>query len=50
MAPLEATLDDAKLAAVLTYVRGNLGNKSPAITADQAKAFRQKWQEFKKMT
>ncbi len=47
MAPLEATLDDAKLAAVMTYVRSNFGNKSPAVTAEEAKAFREKWKDVK---
>lgn len=47
MAPLEAALDDAKLAAVMTYVRSNFGNKAPAVTAEEAKAFRAKWADIK---
>ena len=28
-----ATLDDAQIAAILTYIRGSWGNKAPAVTA-----------------
>lgn len=47
MAPLEATLDDAKLSAVLTYVRNSFGNKGSAITADQVKEWRAKYKDRK---
>jgi len=47
MAPLEASLDDEKLAAVMTYVRSNFGNAASAVTAEQAKAFREKWKDVK---
>ena len=47
MAPLEAALDDPKLAAVMTYVRSNFGNKAPAVTTEEVKAFRAKWQDVK---
>lgn len=43
MAPLGAALDDEKLAAVLTYLRNSFGNSAPAITADQVKAARAKF-------
>lgn len=46
MAPLGAALDDAKLAAVMTYVRGNFGNKSAAVTEAEAKSFREKWKDI----
>jgi len=35
-----ANLDDNQIAAVLTYVRNNFGNKASAITPDQVKALR----------
>ena len=35
MAPLGGALDDAKLAAVLTYARNSFGNSAPEITAEQ---------------
>lgn len=47
MAPLEATLDDAKLSAVLSYVRNSFGNKASAITADQVKEWRAKYKDRK---
>ncbi len=43
MAPLGAALDDASMAAVLTYVRSSFGNKAPAVTADQVKGWREKY-------
>lgn len=46
MAPLGAALDDEKLAAVMTYVRGSWGNKAPAVTAEDAKKFREQWKEI----
>ena len=39
MAPLP--LPDEMLAAVLTYVRSNFGNKAEAVTAEQMKGFRE---------
>ncbi len=48
MAPLEAVYtDDAKLAAVLTYVRQSFGNKSSAITAEDVAKYRAKWKDQK---
>ena len=38
--PPNATMSDDEIAAVLTYVRSNFGNKSSAVTADQVKALR----------
>ena len=38
--PPNATMSDDQIAAVLTYVRSNFGNKSSAVTADQVKALR----------
>lgn len=43
MAPLGAALDDEKLAAVMTYVRGSFGNKAAAVTVEDAKNFREQW-------
>jgi len=48
MAPLEAAFtDDAKFAAVLTYVRQSFGNKASAVTAKDVAAFRKEWAEVK---
>jgi mono/diheme cytochrome c family protein len=47
MAPLETSLDDTNLAAVMTYVRSNFGNTASAVTPEQAKAFREKWKDLK---
>jgi len=38
--PPNAAMSDDEIAAVLTYVRSNFGNKSSAVTADQVKALR----------
>ena len=43
MMPLEASLDDASLAAILTYVRNTYGGKTDLVTADDAKAWREKY-------
>ncbi|MBE2285882.1 MAG: hypothetical protein IAE77_20645, partial [Prosthecobacter sp.] len=43
MAPLGAALNDAQMAEVLTFVRSNFGNKAPAVTADQVKGWREKY-------
>jgi mono/diheme cytochrome c family protein len=40
MAPMGATLSDADLAAVLTYIRESWGNKYGAVIADEVKAAR----------
>ncbi|MEO7097978.1 MAG: cytochrome c [Luteolibacter sp.] len=47
MMPLEAALDDEKLAAVMTYVRGSFGNKAPAVTVEDAKKYREQWKDIK---
>jgi mono/diheme cytochrome c family protein len=47
MAPLEAALDDEKLAGVLTYVRNNFGNSAPAVTPEQVKEVREKYKDRK---
>jgi mono/diheme cytochrome c family protein len=41
MPPFGATLNDADLASVLTFVRSSFGNSAPAITAAQVAAGRQ---------
>ncbi len=43
MAPLGAALDDEKLAAVMTYVRGSFGNKGAAVTKEDATKYREQW-------
>jgi mono/diheme cytochrome c family protein len=40
MAPMGASLPDADLAAVLSYIRQSWGNKAAPITAEQVKAVR----------
>ena len=40
MAPMGATLSDADLAAVLTYIRESWGNKNGAVSADEVKTAR----------
>ena len=40
MAPMGATLSDADLAAVLTYIRTSWGNNDGAVSADDVKAAR----------
>lgn len=47
MAPLGAALDDEKLAAVMTYVRNSFGHKASAVTAEDAKKFREQWKDNK---
>jgi mono/diheme cytochrome c family protein len=44
MAALGATMDDEKLAAVMTYVRNSFGNTGSVVTAADAKKYRE---EFK---
>ena len=46
MMPLEAALDDASLAGVLTYVRNTFGGKTDLVTADQTKAWREKYKSI----
>lgn len=46
MAPLEAALDDEKLAAVMTYVRGSFGHKAPAVTKEDAAKYRAQWKDI----
>ena len=43
MAPLGAALDDKAMSEVLTFVRSSFGNKAPAVTADQVKGWREKY-------
>jgi mono/diheme cytochrome c family protein len=47
MAPLEAALDDQKLADVMTYVRGSFGNTAAPVTLEDAKKFREQWKDVK---
>lgn len=47
MAPLEAAFDDAKLAGVLTYVRGSFGNTAAPVTVEDAKKYRAQWSDIK---
>jgi mono/diheme cytochrome c family protein len=43
MSPLGPMLTDEQLAEVITYVRSNFGNKAPAVTVDQVKQWRAKY-------
>src|SRR5262249_47352617 len=43
MPPQEATLDDAKIAAVMTFVRASFGNTSGPVSADVVAAARKKY-------
>jgi mono/diheme cytochrome c family protein len=43
----EAMLTDDKIAAVMTYVRQNFGNKAPAVSADVVAAARKKFADRK---
>jgi mono/diheme cytochrome c family protein len=47
MPPQEAMLDDAKIAAIMTFVRGNFGNTSGAVTPDVVAAARKKYLDRK---
>src|SRR4028118_2253340 len=47
MPPQEATLDDAKIADVTTYVRNSFGNSAPPVTKEQVAAARAKFSERK---
>ena len=42
MPAFDSLFSDEEIAAVLTYVRGNFGNKAGAVTAAQVKAARPK--------
>jgi mono/diheme cytochrome c family protein len=47
MMPLEASLPtDDKLAAIMTYVRASFGNKSAAVTVEDAAKYRAKWKDI----
>lgn len=43
MAPLGPMMKDEDMAAVLTYVRSSFGNSASAVTAQQIKAWREKY-------
>ncbi|WP_193212636.1 c-type cytochrome [Luteolibacter marinus] len=47
MAPLEAALDDEKLAGVLTYVRNSFGNSSSVVTPADAAKYRAQFKDIK---
>ena len=47
MIPQEATLDDAKIASVMTYVRASFGNTAGPVAADVVAAARKKFIERK---
>jgi mono/diheme cytochrome c family protein len=49
MPPQEATLNDEKIAAAITYVRGSFGNTSPAVAPSVVAAARAKFAEKKTM-
>ena len=43
MAPLGPAMTDPQMAEAMTYVRSSFGNNAPAVTADQIKAWREKY-------
>ncbi|MCB1227051.1 MAG: cytochrome c [Verrucomicrobiales bacterium] len=43
MAPLGPAMTDAQMAEALSYVRKSFGNNAPVVTADQIKAWREKY-------
>jgi mono/diheme cytochrome c family protein len=47
MAPLEAALDDEKLAGVMTYVRNSFGNKAAVVIPEDAKKYRELFKDIK---
>lgn len=47
MAPLEAALDDEKLAGVMTYVRNSFGHTGSVVTPEDAKKFREQFKDIK---
>lgn len=46
MAAMGATLDDEKLAGVMTYARNSFGNAAGVVTAEDAKKFREQWKDI----
>ncbi len=50
MLPLEAVLDNANLAAVMTYVRHQFASKDEVITADQVGEWREKYADFQMLS
>lgn len=47
MAPLEAALDDEKLAGVMTYVRNSFGNTAAVVTPEDAAEYRARFKDIK---
>jgi mono/diheme cytochrome c family protein len=47
MPPQEAMLDDAKIAAVMTFVRSSFGNSAPPVTAEMVAVARKKYLDRK---
>ncbi|MEK7950621.1 c-type cytochrome [Luteolibacter soli] len=47
MAPLEASLDDEKLAAVMTYLRNSFDHNASVVTPEDAKKFREQFKDIK---
>jgi len=47
MLPLEASLDDEKLAGVMTYVRSSFDNTASVVTVEEAKKFREQFKDIK---
>lgn len=47
MPPQEAMLDDAKIAAIMTFVRGSFGNTAGLVTPDAVAAARKKFVDRK---
>lgn len=50
MAPLQAALDDEKLAAVMTYVRNSFGNSAPAVSVESAAKARERFAKLEDPT
>ncbi len=46
MMPLGASLDDEKLAGVMTYLRQSYGNTAAVVTAEDAKKYREQWKDI----
>jgi mono/diheme cytochrome c family protein len=46
MAAMGATMDDEKLAGVMTYVRNSFGNTAGVVTVDEAKKYREQWKNM----
>jgi mono/diheme cytochrome c family protein len=47
MPPQEAVLTDEKIAGIMSFVRANFGNSSPAVTPDVVAAARKKFADRK---